>query len=871
MQSAPSNQSSRADRQVGAETSIVSDMWLQDDVPLDDGDLDDEERSVMSSMKTLRPTAKAQFMQDGHGGPGGFDHMFTEKLMGVMNQQVNQKLGDHTALKDVLGPAPQVARLGHFPAFPSPCGKRKSDKHETSVCASPMSQLSTSVEDARLHDFFETSSQEGSGIFDKGEIENSAGEIDSREWDEIDGQIGNVAAWQRGDFLRDKISKMVRESVVNKLRHAIKLVASDGTKGFNLEKLFRKMDVDHSGSLDYAEFERAVRRHLKLNHKDAPAADLSEIFKVLSSISDNLLLVDTLFEFAVTQEEYLEKYRSARILYLKQEIDETRCQRKEFVLKFQGNPKMRGQLDAMSLNLECWESQLLKLKKGVAQNKSKRGVAIPRTEDIPEDVIQHIRKKIKAALYTQEKGYSLDNLKSKLGKDASGMSVRQMRTVLRRTCRLEISDAHLSLIFHTMDKDASGHVDAEKIADFAMDERSTSPSRQITQAIPCDVDANEDCEQELDDPLKDAYAQDQLAEAYTAERQKTAQMLSGFIRILKQSFGCLREAFARIDTDDEHHITYNKLKECLERYQVPWQEAAGSNNLRSIFRALDINGIGLVTIGELMSALDVVQDEPKELEDLSPQARHTFLRKEFRDMTCKTKFWSMRGPAADSANRKLFDKAREEDCLPQRPRDEKRTEPLDNHRMGRDGPVRQRKLEQAYQEGLEKKIEQEISSVSDAPLITEKSRILAKQHETAAEGTRKGISGGAILEEVAQCTFMPQISPRSNALCRRHERGLPQRDGKCHNDMWHMRLAEQPGINDRLNSNVGEVVEERLEGHHFAPQISAKAKKLHASRERQVDGSTPFHHRLFHGGQFTEMAKHVRAAEKDTQPKGLFP
>jgi Ca2+-binding EF-hand superfamily protein len=624
------------------------------------------------------------------------------------------------------------------------------------------------------------------------------------------------------------------------------------------------MDADHSGALDYAEFENAIRRHLRLTIKDIPAADIASIFKVLSSVSDDVLLVDTLFEFAVTQEEYLEKYRSARISYLKQEIDETKSRRKEYVLQFQGNPKMRGQLDTLSLHLESLETQLLKLKKGVGRDAPKRGVAAPRTEDIPEDVMRHIRKKIKAALYTQEKGYSIDNLKSKLGKDASGMSVRQMRSVLRRTCRLEISDAHLSLIFHTMDKDCSGYVDAEELADFAMDERSAPPARQITQATPCEVDGNEDCEQELDDPLRDAYAQDQLAEAYSAERQKTAQMLSGFIRILKQQFGCLREAFARIDTDDEHHITYNKLKECLERYQVPWQEATGGNDLRSIFRALDLNGIGLVTIGELMSALDVVQDDREELEDLTPQARHTFLRKEYRDMTCKTKFWSVRGPPADAANRKVFDKAREEDCLPTRPRDEKRTEPLDNHRMGRDGPVRQRKLEQAYQEGVEKKVELEISSVTGTPLITEKSRILAKQHEEATKGTRKGISGGAILEEVAQCSFMPQISPRSNALCRRYERGLPQR-GASANDTWHMRLAEQPGINDRLDCTVRDIVEERLEGHIFAPQISAKAKKLHAK------GSAPFHHRLFHGGQFTEMAKHVRAAEKDTQPKGLFP
>ena len=235
------------------------------------------------------------------------------------------------------------------------------------------------------------------------------------------------------------LSREAVSGLVSKLRSA-----AYTAHGVDLEKLFRRIDRDRSGTVEFEEFRNAVRKEARVSVEDVSDEDLLDLFEAADGDGNGALDVEEFVEF-------LSKDSSGSV------------GRTSVGGTSRGTPA-----SVASSGRRAW---------GV--RRSRRGMPLSR------EAVSGLVSKLRSAAYTAH-GMDLEKLFRRIDRDRSGtVEFEEFRNAVRKEARVsveDVSDEDLLDLFEAADGDGNGALDVEEFVEFLG--KDSSGSRVATQTPP---------------------------------------------------------------------------------------------------------------------------------------------------------------------------------------------------------------------------------------------------------------------------------------------------------------------------------------------------------------------------------------------------
>eukprot|EP00928_Gymnodinium_smaydae_P071893 TRINITY_DN55368_c0_g1_i1.p1 TRINITY_DN55368_c0_g1~~TRINITY_DN55368_c0_g1_i1.p1 ORF type:complete len:981 (-),score=242.01 TRINITY_DN55368_c0_g1_i1:204-3146(-) len=622
-------------------------------------------------------------------------------------------------------------------------------------------------------------------------------------------------AHERGDRLRDRAMHMLRPEAVKKVTLAIKTAALKGHTGLDLDILYKRIDKDRSGILDYDEMKVAFRSVCRITQEEVRNEELHHLCEVLDIDGTGEIHVDAVRDFAMTPEEWMTSALQEKQAKLRHDLREAKKHLRDAAHAFRTHQhdhvltaKIREELRHAAARVETLEHQLHGTRER-RPRKTPRYAIEDCSHPLEGHILERIRWKMKAIAYSGSKGYSVERLFEALDEDGSGeITFDEMRAGFWKH-GIRITERRLARLFGQFDVGADGCISIDELAAFAM----APPGSP--------VDPTPKANKKIDLPSK------------------------RLVELIRDAAGSLQEAFAAMDVHCCGFVTLHDLKQFLEKRQIPWREVIGTQDLRAVFQAMSTSADGTLTMHDFVTCISGeghVQHKKSanievgggDFEEWPEHARRRYLLARNTAAARQQMKWFSPKP------RKYFSEAAEEDPLPKKVK-EKLVDRVDNGRLHEYGQKflkkKAEKIEAIRQEHRAREVEELTLSPQLAPKTAEyiHEGYCPPGHALFEDRVRKPrikLAPPAI-EEARTCTFKPVLCKRSRNI-----------SAKVHakDEEWHERMHKHPTLHDRLGNRTTEYVQERLDGHQFRPRIT-----VHAQRRKP---EMPFHERLhYHKSQ----------------------
>merc|ERR1719310_566040 len=247
--------------------------------------------------------------------------------------------------------------------------------------------------------------------------------------------------------------------------------------------------------------------------------------------------------------------------------------------------------------------------------------AIKNASSITEEQETFARRRLRAAGYVPGVGFRCEKLLANVDKDHNGtLTYMELRKLFRFGCQIsyrDISDAQLATMYAVLDTDSDGLITADELLAFAMEGYGQKAKRMAE----CRSTTYQDRQRMLSDTIKKRDEEEKQQEKDGAEYEK-ARAMNRLYKCLKKHFGTIQKAFAVLDVRNEGELTYNDFKSGLEKHNVLWQAATGTQDLRYLFRTVNIGSTGAIKLGELLAAEDIGEKHAEyHVTDMHPEAR----------------------------------------------------------------------------------------------------------------------------------------------------------------------------------------------------------------------------------------------------------
>eukprot|EP00929_Paragymnodinium_shiwhaense_P026307 TRINITY_DN15672_c0_g1_i1.p1 TRINITY_DN15672_c0_g1~~TRINITY_DN15672_c0_g1_i1.p1 ORF type:complete len:845 (+),score=197.57 TRINITY_DN15672_c0_g1_i1:106-2640(+) len=660
------------------------------------------------------------------------------------------------------------------------------------------------------------------------------------EWDdqEIDAAASFEEAFAHGQTLVSRCNEVLNPALVEQIRSVFMAAALDKGGSLTLKKLYERVDSNQDNSLEYAEVIEAIRKTCKMGPKLVTDSQLTKLCEVLDDKRTGAVPVLTLLGFSITPKAYQKHCDTLRMNFLKRRIAAGTSKRKATINRCKSEPRRHIHLSDIGAELEANRSEFRALKE---QNQKVVHRVVcdsvtHRADHVSEETMHFVRRRLRAAAYVAGKGFKTEKLLAGMDGDGSGeLNFDELRNLLRYNCKIafhDLPDHQVATLFAAFDGDASGTIEARELLEFALEGYgSKAAQRAADRATTLERERRR---------MFDAYKKEVAEQKLKAERDEVYEVercMHRLYRCLKQQFGSVKTAFEALDLYKEGSLTYNTFKRGLEKHDVPWQEYTGRDDLRYVFRCVNIGQTGAVTLGELLATQDIGEkDADYHIDDLPIDVRRQVFKKQHQLQASDRKTWNLRRPGRTHA------KSLPPEPKPPSPSEARYTateateawEKTKGHMAHRDA-WRKEQIKAQRDSGKE--------HCTFSPELSPRSRILMDDPEFSYQlpGFRDNDNRGrhvkvkiGLADDLVECTFSPVTSPRSNRLAK-----SVYSDGKTANE----RLFEKTNmpLHDRLGSRHHDYVEHRLHGDAHTPRITASASRLKrpgAIHERLLYGNS---------------------------------
>eukprot|EP00931_Biecheleriopsis_adriatica_P115079 TRINITY_DN90915_c0_g1_i1.p1 TRINITY_DN90915_c0_g1~~TRINITY_DN90915_c0_g1_i1.p1 ORF type:complete len:1762 (-),score=363.66 TRINITY_DN90915_c0_g1_i1:47-5332(-) len=219
----------------------------------------------------------------------------------------------------------------------------------------------------------------------------------------------------------------VRKESIERARSRLKSCAYTGVPGSpgpSLESLFRRMDKDKSGQLDLQEVKTAMRRILRIPPRDVSDLEITVLYNYLDKDGSGTVSIAEMVSFAESEAEF-----------------ETRDTR-------EATPQPPEPMPEPKL----------------------KPLARKRGQPLDPQMLEVVRSRVKSAAYCGPCGSRLDVIFGRLDADGTGeLDDDEVRRAVRRLFRIPpqmLSDADISALCASLDKDKNGTVSISEFLDF---------------------------------------------------------------------------------------------------------------------------------------------------------------------------------------------------------------------------------------------------------------------------------------------------------------------------------------------------------------------------------------------------------------------
>eukprot|EP00929_Paragymnodinium_shiwhaense_P087242 TRINITY_DN47489_c0_g1_i1.p1 TRINITY_DN47489_c0_g1~~TRINITY_DN47489_c0_g1_i1.p1 ORF type:complete len:894 (+),score=299.24 TRINITY_DN47489_c0_g1_i1:215-2896(+) len=246
---------------------------------------------------------------------------------------------------------------------------------------------------------------------------------------------------------RHTFDDVLTPELIDKVKSRLRAAAYDGRRGVDIKRLFAKVDKDGSGKLDREEFRHALRVKVKLSPEEVSDKAFNRLFKVLDPGQSGAIEVDELEKF-VEEDGLSSESEEADI-----------------------SPMKGLQTGSSKMPPEMARRSLID--------------AAAHAKPLDDEVLEKVRKRLRAAAYDGPRGVNIDRLFRKLDKDGSGkLDHEEFRLALRMRLRIspdDLSDSQIAGLCLALDDDGDGYVEVYEIVHFL--EPDWQPSKHAPMAV----------------------------------------------------------------------------------------------------------------------------------------------------------------------------------------------------------------------------------------------------------------------------------------------------------------------------------------------------------------------------------------------------
>eukprot|EP00929_Paragymnodinium_shiwhaense_P045209 TRINITY_DN23125_c0_g1_i2.p1 TRINITY_DN23125_c0_g1~~TRINITY_DN23125_c0_g1_i2.p1 ORF type:complete len:1154 (+),score=289.65 TRINITY_DN23125_c0_g1_i2:68-3529(+) len=659
------------------------------------------------------------------------------------------------------------------------------------------------------------------------------------DWDvDSEPDAAQDAVWRAGERLRASVQSVLPDAVVTRIRNGIKDCAKGKNGGFQLKKFFAKIDEDRSGSLDLEEVRHMIRKKFQLNRDTITNNQISRFFEVLDTDGSGEIKPRAVFDFAVSRQEFVTEQTRARIRQLNRELGLARLEKVAAYSTFKTvpwNPVVQERLDTA-----CIEFERLGMEKKALEDELRmapKPEVRKSCEVLTGPMLSLLRWKLRSVAFQPGVGYNLEQMVKRMDRDGSGdVDFEEFRMALRHIAAVTphmLTDEQLNTFFQVLDEAAHGKVTVKSLYAFAVGECTGRADTKGHEHKTAELLQQEKLE-------KDLLMQKLSLEAGFASPHdwNRTERVRKFLECLRGHFGCLNKAYEALDPDGLGMVSFYQLQQGLKKHEVPWQKALLDDDLRGLFKSMDLFDSGSISRGELLAAdleFNMESEAPEHVDEkvrhLSHEGRRAYFSAQNSQSAFNRSWWNSRKPP------RFIHDLMKEDPLPVQVKTDKMTK-IQNERLFRDSQKslarKHAKLEKRRQE--EPIVMQEATFQPELDAVTK--RMTAKGYlQPGAPGYDEQYMTHRVkvktprVEVAKECTFVPALSDRTKSLTERRRPGLPPRK-KGDEVNWHARLGAEH-YSDRLGCKTDEHVQERLHGPKFMPtqQRCRSAALLYRSPE----------------------------------------